>query len=202
MQRENNFAPENILARLKRETEKAHRETEKQISLENPEFSVADYLDLLVKFYVFYQAFEPQLLSTIKERKIDFDYEARQKTSKLLNDLRILGMNEKAISELSGSRRDDLPALDSAEKIFGALYVVEGSTLGGQVISRFLQTKFGFNQTSGAAFFSGYGAQTGKMWNDFRAAILNFADSSAKHDEIIDAASETFAKFGRALGKN
>lgn len=199
MHPEKSFGAENILTRLKRETEKAHLQLENQIPFENAGFSASDYLDLLTRFYVFYKSLEPQIESAIKAQKLDFDYHERLKTPKLSMDLRHLGIDETRLSNVSGD--SDLPALDSAEKVFGALYVVEGSTLGGQIISWKLKEKFGFDQTSGAAFFSGYAAETGKMWNEFRAAILSFAEKSSKHDEIIGAANETFEKFGQALGE-
>jgi heme oxygenase (biliverdin-IX-beta and delta-forming) len=195
-----NFEPENILVRLKRETEKEHLETESKIPFEHVGFSLNDYRSLLIKFYSFYQSFEPQIEEAIFSQKIDFDYSERLKTPKLSADLHSLGMNEQEISEIPETL--DLPVLDSAEKLFGALYVIEGSTLGGQIISRRLREKFAFDQTNGTEFFSGYGSQTGKMWNDYRSAISDFAETSSKHDEIIDAATETFKKIGQVLGEN
>lgn len=199
MNQEKGLESENILMRFRRETEKAHRETENQIAFEKPGFSVSDYRDVLIKFYAFYLNFEQHIKRTIDRQKIDFNYDERLKTGKLLADLRTLGMDETQISAIP--KNVDLPALDSAEKVYGALYVVEGSTLGGQIISRRLKERFGFDQSNGAEFFSGYGAQTGKMWNDFRSAILKYAEISSKHDEIISSATETFEKFGKALGK-
>ena len=93
----------------------------------------------------------------------------------------------------------DLPSLDSKERIFGSLYVIEGSTLGGQVISRHLKQQFDLDETNGAAFFSGYGKETGKMWNGYRDAITRFADGEANREEIIAGANETFEKIGKCL---
>lgn len=197
MNQEKGLETENILMRLKRETEKAHRETENQISFGKPEFSVDDYRRVLIKFYAFYLDFEPHIKKAIARQKVDFNYDERLKTRKLLADLRNLETEESQISAIP--KNIDLPALDSAEKIYGALYVIEGSTLGGQIISRRLKERFGFDESNGAEFFSGYGAQTGKMWNDFRSAILKYAEISSKHDEIINSATETFEKFGKAL---
>lgn len=197
MQRKEIFERENILARLKRETEQAHRETERLMPFDEERFSMNDYLELLVKFYKFYRHFEPGLITAMAARKIAFDYRERLKTPKLIADLQSLGMNEKAIGVISADENDLI--FDSGEKIFGALYVVEGSTLGGQIIARHLKARFGLNETGGAAFFAGYAAQTGLMWNEFRAAITDFAASDSNHDEIIGAAQKTFEIFGRAI---
>lgn len=109
---------ENILARLKRETEAAHRKTEQLMPFEDARFSVADYLDLLVKFYAFNQSFETQIETEIKARSLGFSYRERLKTPKLLADLRVLGMSENRIAKIES--KSELPSLDSAEKIFGA----------------------------------------------------------------------------------
>ena len=109
-------------------------------------------------------------------------------------------MSEREISKIETS--DDLPALDSKERIFGSLYVIEGSTLGGQVISRHLKQKFELDEANGAAFFSGYGKETGKMWNGFRESITAFAENNTNKEEIIAGANETFEKIGKYLRKS
>lgn len=188
---------ENILARLKRETAPDHERTEKLMNLMEPGFSLADYKALLQKFYAFYSVFEDRLLNALKENRVTFDYQARLKTPQLIIDLQALKADFESISPID--RSSDLPALESAEKIFGTLYVIEGSTLGGQLISRHLKTTFDLDETNGAAFFSGYNSQTGAMWNAFRIEITEFAESSSDHDAIIGAAAETFQKIYQVL---
>ena len=132
-----------------------------------------------------------------RKNPIDFDWSNRLNAPRLRDDLRALGMSEKELNSVKPV--ENLPSFGSPEQIFGSLYVIEGSNLGGQVISRRLQEKFGFDETNGAAFFSGYGKETGKMWNEFRAAITAFAEN-ADEEIIIDSAIETFDKIGKALG--
>ena len=197
MQTETAAQNDSILARLKARTAHQHQQTEDGVDLMSDDFSREDYRQLLVKFYAFYQLFETKMRESILENPVDLDYAERLNAPKLAADLTNLGMTEEEISPIKGF--DDLPALDSKEKIFGALYVVEGSTLGGQYISRHLKEKFGLDETNGAAFFSGYGKETGKMWNAFREKITEFAENSRNHEEIIKSANATFEKIGKAL---
>ena len=186
-----------ILARLKQRTAHQHQQTEDGVDLLSDEFSLEDYKELLVKFYAFYQSFETKMMRAIADFKVNFDYAERLNAPKLLSDLKSLGMTNAEISAIESF--EDVPALDSPEKIFGALYVVEGSTLGGQVISRHLKEKFDLDETDGVAFFSGYGKETGKMWNAFREKITEFAEKSKEQEEIIKSANQTFEKIGEAL---
>lgn len=197
MQTETAKQNNSILARLKAETAHQHQQTEDTVDLLSDNFSLEDYKNLLVKFYAFYDSFEAKMKQAIEDTQVDFNYKERLNTPKLQVDLEALGMSDAEILPISLFY--DLPALDSKEKVFGALYVVEGSTLGGQVISRHLKEKFDLNETKGASFFSGYGKDTGKMWNAFREKIMAFAEGEVDEEEIIESAKETFEKIGKAL---
>ena len=188
---------DSILARLKSRTAHQHQQTEDGVDLLSESFSLADYKELLAKFYAFYQSFETKMIRAIADFEVDFDYAERLNAPKLLSDLKSLGMSDTEISAIKSF--EDLPALDSPEEIFGALYVVEGSTLGGQVISRHLKEKFDLDETDGVAFFSGYGKETGKMWNAFREKITEFAETARDQEAIIKSANQTFEKIGAAL---
>jgi heme oxygenase len=67
--------------------------------------------------------------------------------------------------------------------LIGTLYVIEGATLGGQVISRHLYRHLGFSANAGARFFNGYGdeAATQQQWTLF----CQFADRSIETDTLL-----------------
>ena len=200
MQTETSIQTDSILAQLKARTAHQHQQTEDGVDLMRDDFSLEDYKNLLVRFFAFYKSYDEKLRDSLRENPIDFYEEKRFNTPRLVADLKSLGMSDKEISNIETF--DDLPAMDSPEKTFGSLYVIEGSTLGGQVISRHLKEKFDFDESSGAAFFSGYGKDTGKMWNSFREAVTAFADGDGvNREEIIKAANETFEKIGNCLSR-
>ena len=130
---------DSILVQLKERTRHQHEQTEDGVDLMRDDFSLDDYRGLLKRFYAFYKPYEEKVQKVLGEDPIDFNHSERLNTPKIIKDLRALGMSESEISELEIT--DDLPKLDSKERIFGSLYVIEGSTLGGQVISRHLEAK-------------------------------------------------------------
>jgi heme oxygenase len=95
-----------------------------------------------------------------------------------------------------------VPRLASA---WGALYVVEGSTLGGQQILKTLLNselvlRNGLTPDAGLAYFTGYGSATSAMWRQMLRALgdADTADPGSR-DAIIEGANSTFALFERAL---
>lgn len=186
-----------ILARLKEETRHQHQQTEGDVDIMREDFNRDNYRDLLVKFYSFYKPFEAKMSEAIAANGIEFNHSERLNFPKLEKDLQALGMSDEEILNIKTT--EELPNLDSGERIFGSLYVIEGSTLGGQVISRHLKQNLEIDETNGAAFFSGYGRNTGMMWKAFGEAITNFAENSENQDEIIAGANETFEKLGVSL---
>jgi heme oxygenase (biliverdin-IX-beta and delta-forming) len=199
MKPETTIDTNSILARLKSRTAHQHQATEATVDLMRDDYTLEDYRNLLVRFYSFYKPFEAKMSANLAANSVEFNHHERLNTPKLIADLTSLGMSENDLSQVESFA--DVPKLDSKERIFGSLYVIEGSTLGGQVISRHLKQKFDIDETNGAAFFSGYGKDTGKMWNGYREAVTNFAENDADTEEIIAGANETFEKIGKCLAE-
>lgn len=98
----------------------------------------------------------------------------------------------------SGSPDQQQPPPMAFEAAFlGALYVLEGSTLGGRMIARHLEPAFGFQDGKGDAYFRGHGDQTGAMWRETTAVIAALPE--AYEDDVIDAAKRTFNAFRSVL---
>jgi heme oxygenase len=76
----------------------------------------------------------------------------------------------------------------------GALYVVEGSTLGGAVLSRHFAERFGVSRDHGLAFFNVYGDRTGEMWQRYLAALVEY-DNAGDAERVIAAAKATFVSL-------
>jgi heme oxygenase len=86
-----------------------------------------------------------------------------------------------------------VPVITNTIEALGALYVLEGSIMGGSIIVQMLQ-KGGVNQ--GVSFFSGYGEATGMMWGNFIAVLNQNATNEKQEAEAIRAANDTFKHFG------
>lgn len=83
-----------------------------------------------------------------------------------------------------------MPPLHTFSQLLGAMYVVEGSTLGGQVITRQLD-RAGIPLRR---YFMGYGERTGPMWKTF-CRLLPEAALAADQDEIVASACLTFKRL-------
>ncbi len=179
-----------ILAKLREQTRPQHERLESKMEVMSDSFTLEHYRDLLGKFYGYYQPLDEKIVAAIDAENLDFDYDSRLKVPKLKEDLKHIDLSENEISNLPIC--DFTPEIDSAENVFGCLYVVEGSTLGGQLISRHLANKFDLNSENGSSFFSGYGKETGKRWKEFGSFATEFAEKSENNEQIISTAVKTF----------
>ncbi len=185
-----------ILAKLKKATRPQHENMENTVDVMGKMFSPEDYKTLLTKFYRFYAAIEPQVAKNDLEKE-NFDFAERRKTSLLEKDLQALGIFE-SVRENVGLWQD-LPTLDTPAAAFGSVYVMEGATLGGQVIMRHLKEHLSITPENGGAFFNSYGANVGPMWRSFGAAITEFAEKNQDDETIVNAARETFDSFAKCF---
>jgi len=173
-----------LLSRLRTETRAAHDAIERALDLTAPALTRSRYVWLLERFYGFYRPLEEALCAAGMP---GLDLSARRKAPLLAADLAVLGADAARVPECAA-----LPPRASPDDVAGCVYVLEGATLGGQVISRHLHEALALGPGSGARFFHGYGAATGDMWQDVRTAIESFA-ARACADDVVRAAAATFA---------
>lgn len=178
-----------ILAKLKEATKEQHEALESVVDVMNSTFTLDDYKALITKFYLFYSAIEPSL-PTEELKENGFDIDSRRKLPSLERDLTALSILQKP-----DVAAVETPVFDSVAKAFGAAYVLEGATLGGQIITRHLSSAIGVTPETGASFFYSYGPNVGPMWKEFGAAITAYAEKNGHDDEIVQGARETFDSF-------
>ena len=83
----------------------------------------------------------------------------------------------------------------------GALYVLEGSTLGEQIIVKHLQKKIATG-IGNIAYFSGYQQKTGSMWKAFLEQFTALPQSMQEEQQIIKGAIATFKIMDDLLSNN
>lgn len=183
-----------VLQRLKAATRAEHDAIETALDLMAPGLSLADYHRRLQRYHGFYAAIEPRLAAAADWSHWHLNMTARAKTAWLAADLASLGdaADPGGIAVRSLPLCSDLPQLDTAAAAFGCMYVLEGATLGGRVISRHIERVLGLDAPHGARFFQGYGEQTGSMWKTFRAALSAFAEEPNNEDKVVASAIATF----------
>jgi heme oxygenase len=140
-----------------------------------------DYVRLLVRLDGFHRAFE------------DAACISDERSGWLARDLETM----RGECWLPGVRqqRPAMPQLDSAERVLGALYVVEGSALGGRSLARGLDRLLGSGESNGRRFFEGRGPSTGAAWRDFVGRLDLIPAKSAARVSAVDAAVEVFSVF-------
>ncbi|MXV51103.1 hypothetical protein GS399_08985 [Pedobacter sp. HMF7647] len=177
-----------LSAQLKEFTETEHQSLEKALvrrikAIEEEE----DYLLIIKNFLGYLKPIE-----LLTDKSVDLhrmpDYPHRRKTALLEDDLAKLSRG--AFTELTVCTK--LPEISTHEQCLGALYVLEGSTLGGKVISKMIVDKLGSNR--GTAFFNSYGENTFHMWNSFKL-LLDQDLTDSQQGEVLHAAKDTFACF-------
>jgi heme oxygenase len=129
---------------------------------------------------------------------IDLDYGPRHKSTRLVHDLQVLDDSPQQIASLP--RCAQLVPLDTPARLLGCLYVIEGATLGGRIITRHLQAHFGITPASGAVLFDGYGATTGSHWKAFCAVVTDHADrvaTAADRQQMVQSAVQTLDSLQR-----
>ncbi len=186
-----------ILKHLKMATRERHAALEGQLPLLDPLLSHENYRLLLGRFFGYYAPLETRLLALPWPDEIGFDYSGRHKTPRLAQDLIALGETPETLAQLP--RCQDLPEVVTLSNQLGCLYVIEGATLGGQIITRHLQATLGLTPETGAAFFNGYGAQTGAQWQTFCTMLTDLAERTGGDEEIIATANRTFETLGQWL---
>jgi heme oxygenase len=192
-----------ILEDIKAQTLENHIKLEKSELLSlfsSKSIDVQTYRLILTLFYGYFHPLEKRLDALASIPRLLPDYETRRKSSLLLSDLQALNATQAA--EVSLPLCPDLPEVADEAQAFGCLYVMEGSTLGGKFIAQKLQNNLGLTASSGAAFFHGYGQETGMRWKTFQQALQSFAEQSGQQEAIIHSANQTFDKLGRWMNTN
>ena len=149
----------------------------------------ARYARVLQAFGAFLPAWEAAVADALPPGRRAW-LAGRSRAPFLSRDLEALGLAPPAPVRLPGFR--------NAAAAWGSLYVMEGSALGGQVITRSLAAR-GLLPNSGGAYFHGWGEATAAMWREFRdllEAELRDPDALAP---ACEAACRTFESLSSLL---
>ncbi len=189
--------PPSLLAALRGGTRDLHDRAEAAFVLGGPGVTRAEYVAVLARLLAFYAPAERALEAWAPALDASgLALAPRRKAPLLRRDLRALDPGFPRHAEPAFRLPDPAHAL-------GALYVLEGATLGGQLLRRRLAPALGLTAEHGLAFLTGYGADVGPMWRAFGEALGRFegglADGAraAATASAVAGARATFAAFER-----
>ncbi|WP_038168193.1 biliverdin-producing heme oxygenase [Verrucomicrobium sp. BvORR106] len=188
-----------LLPTLKAATQTEHQLLEDRLDLFNRVTDLAAYRRLLEDFFTLYEPLEDALAGVVNWNAMGWDFEASRKTAWLAQDLLNLGAEPAGLDSLPRCR--DLPPLSSASHAVGCLYVLEGSTLGGQLITKRFSSTLGTTPDQGGRFFSGYGEETVPHWRAFGAWVRS-VESQLNEAEATTAAKAAFVSFDQWLNRS
>lgn len=188
-----------LLADLKTHTADCHRELEASMDVFERVATAEDYRALLRRFYTLYEPLEARLGAAADWGAAGWDFDAHRKTAWLREDLLALGVTEAELQDWPQAAA--LPAVADFGAAVGTLYVLEGSTLGGQMIARQFREKLGVTPERGGRFFHGYGEATGRRWREFGQWAEGQAQRSQISDTAVRGARETFGAFAEWMSR-
>ena len=149
------------------------------------------YARVLQVFDAFLAAWEPAMLAMLPPGRREW-LRARSRRPFLQLDLQALDAAADTGPAVC------LPRLPNAAAAWGSAYVMEGSALGGQVITRHL-AEAGSQHAGAAAYFHGWGDATGAMWREFRGVLASELAAPAALDDACTAACDTFDRLTHLL---
>ncbi|TNE49170.1 MAG: biliverdin-producing heme oxygenase [Deltaproteobacteria bacterium] len=191
------------MQQLRERTNREHKALEAQAfhqSWLKHQLPLSHYVRLLTFYHSIWEKLEKQLSGSYASMVKDVWSLDMAKTPLLQHDLSFfraqsnLPTDEVAIEWSSGHKHlESEPAA-----LLGALYVLEGSTLGGQILRKHLQHMYGL-QDDGLRYYTGYGKQTGSRWKAFKSRMDQALASSETIDVAVEAARHTFTRIGDGM---
>ncbi|OWR32481.1 biliverdin-producing heme oxygenase [Saccharibacillus sp. O23] len=190
----------NILERLRNESAPHHDRVEANPyakAIMAGTIDLNEYKKYLELFYGYIAPLERLAEASDALAESGYDLEQRRKTPMLENDLVRLGEDRTRLESLPIC--DELPDLSTPGKLLGCFYVIEGSTMGGQMITKKLSQSLNLTPEEGLSYFYSYGAEARARWSEFRERLLEAGQTEAAQEEMAESAVETFRLLERWL---
>lgn len=170
---------------LKQNTASYHDAAEKLFNsakIFNKTFTLEDYKKIIHTNYLMLLHSEDKIFEELKDYSEKLKLSDRKKLPLIEKDLKSL-LLEKSVA-------DHELELISQHEALGAMYVIEGSTLGGNVIAKQLSKTEGFDGVT-FNFFGCYHENTAAMWKNFKETI-DAEVREKKYDEVLSGAKKLY----------
>ncbi|MGA4551661.1 biliverdin-producing heme oxygenase [Methylorubrum aminovorans] len=159
---------DSLHARLRGATAAAHEALERDLDWEARVATLPGYRNLLIRLRGFHAAYEPVIGVALADAPF---FDPRRRLPSLDADLHALDAAPGTLPAPAA------PRLDGPGAALGALYVLEGSTLGGAVIGRHVARLHGAGVP--LAYYAGRGRETGPLWRSFRERLDGLPERQA-----------------------
>ncbi len=183
-------AATDFLQELRNRTEPFHNSIEQlpiSSSLLSKEVTLRNYRDYIIMLYPFVKEVEASIYPQVQH--VVADLEGRKKAALLFSDLQSLGIQPQEIDTFDDAFVKQNQTVAAA---LGCMYVLEGSTLGGQLISRHLEKALGERVTGSLSYLKAYTTKTGSMWKNF---LNTFCESTVRNGHQAEAITSSIKTF-------
>lgn len=186
--------PFSLALRLREDTRQAHRTVEGQVRLPESITSREDYVAFLRRFFSLLHPMERDLNAFPDWGNHGINVAEHCQATRLSADLRCLQPGAPLPPDAPVEARPRLPGFAHA---LGALYVLKGSMMGGEVILRHLLLN-GIDGVAAANSFLGAGrAQAAGHWQAFRALLDRYGEAFPEDaSKVVSGAEECFRSVG------
>lgn len=178
---------------LRAETAENHKSLESLMFVDeimNNSLSIEDYKKLLTINFLIHQKLENKLANMLDAdiaNKLQMN--SRLKLFALQKDLEFWKIDCLTLPQINFDLF--IPDKNNAA-VLGALYVLEGATLGGNVIKKHILANPNFNDAAkGLNYYGIYGEELSTKWKSF-VQILNESVPEADYEICVNSANETF----------
>lgn len=176
------------IQKLRQETEADHHHVEGAVPLMHQGLNIVEYVQCLQRIHGIVAAWEERA-AEVAPKWLQPALLARERCSLIKLDLAWFGVFEK------DDRRPMLPEMNNLPSLLGTMYVMEGSTLGGQLIARHVEVALHLSEGQGCSYFRGHGGQTGPLWKEF-CEMLKLRIPDEQTDAVVISAKAMFSTFG------
>lgn len=184
---------------LRRATEDAHKSVDSDLRRGDWLSSASSYAAFLERTLRFHRIVETAL-APIAPRIEGLDYTDRRRSPLLEGDLAALARAGVFPSPAAEKPVQAPPLLISGVgAAFGCLYVVEGSTLGGMVLARWIESRLGYDRDFGACSFAARPGTTMRRWRAFGELVEAHVTSAPRDRTVMAAVAQTTFAIHRAL---
>ena len=180
------------LTRLRAAMRPHHEHIETIVDLMQPGLTTGTYRRFLERSYGFVSACERSLDHNNAPPKLELP--KRLKTPLLIADLEALGLSRDQIATLPEPAH--LPPITRWPDALGYCYVLEGSTLGGQVLSRHVSATLSM-PSAALNFLRSYEREVGPMWKAMLGVLEAELAEDGAEEPITESARSTFDLLAR-----
>lgn len=189
-----------FLQQLRSQTARSHQLIEQNVSsqlLMSEHVTITHYAHYLKSLYGFVNVFEKMAFPLLKDYEV-LQLDDRRKSHLIQADLTMLH-HTAAESYLNEELFNTHYQTTAA--VLGGMYVLEGSTLGGQIINKHLTTVLGHSVAGKTTYLTAYAGKTGSMWKTFLQLLGEAGTTIDNKDVIIASAVNTFSLLNSCLSE-